>query len=192
VSRYTELLELLNQYLYEYHVLDAPTVSDAVYDGLWRELRSIEESDPKIIDPNSPSRRVGSQLASEFTKVPHSARMLSLNDVFNVEEVRSWVARMDKLMPGSQHEFFVDIKMDGLGCAIIYEDGLFVRAITRGDGYIGEDVTTNVRTVKNIPLKLRGDTIFSQGRTEVRGEIVMYKSDFDALNAKRVLAGEPV
>ena len=191
MNRYQELLSVLSQYHYEYHVLDAPTVSDAVYDGLYSELKKIEAEHPDWVSPNSPSQRVGNQLLDEFKKVQHSSRMLSLNDVFSVEEVEDWVKRMDKLLPGTKHEFFADIKMDGLGCALIYDDGQFVQAITRGDSYIGEDVTSNVRTIKNIPLTLRGESIFCKGRTEIRGEIVMYKADFDALNKKRRDAGEP-
>ncbi len=191
MNRYQELLSVLSQYHYEYHVLDAPTVSDAVYDGLYSELKKIEAEHPDWVSPNSPSQRVGNQLLDEFKKVQHSSRMLSLNDVFSVEEVEDWVKRMDKLLPGTKHEFFADIKMDGLGCALIYDDGQFVQAITRGDSYTGEDVTSNVRTIKNIPLTLRGESIFCKGRTEIRGEIVMYKADFDALNKKRRDAGEP-
>ena len=191
MNRYQELLSVLSQYHYEYHVLDAPTVSDAVYDGLYSELKKIEAEHPDWVSPNSPSQRVGNQLLDEFKKVQHSSRMLSLNDVFSVEEVEDWVKRMDKLLPGTKHEFFADIKMDGLGCALIYDDGQFVQAITRGDSYIGEDVTSNVRTIKNIPLTLRGESIFCKGRTEIRGEIVMYKADFEALNKKRRDAGEP-
>jgi DNA ligase (NAD+) len=191
VSRYAELLKLLDQYLYEYHVLDAPTVSDAVYDALWREFRDLEDANPELVQATSPSQRVGSKLSEAFAKVPHSTRMLSLNDVFSTAEVEDWVKRIDKLIPGEKHEFFADIKMDGLGCALVYEDGVLVRGITRGDGYEGEDVTANIRTIKNIPLRLRGDSIFTRGRTEIRGEIVMYKSEFAKLNTARQTAGEP-
>jgi DNA ligase (NAD+) len=190
VTRYDELLKVLSQYHYEYHVLDSPTVSDAVYDGLYSELKKIESEHPELVSPNSPSQRVGNELLSEFKKVTHSSRMLSLNDVFSVEEVENWVKRMEKLLPATTHEFFADIKMDGLGCALIYEDGEFIQAITRGDSYIGEDVTTNVKTIKNVPLSLRGDSIFTKGRTEIRGEIVIYKKEFALLNEKRRQAGE--
>jgi DNA ligase (NAD+) len=134
---------------------------------------------------------VGNELLDEFKKVTHSSRMLSLNDVFSVSDVEDWVKRMDKLMPGKTHEYFADIKMDGLGCALVYHDGVFVQAITRGDSYVGEDVTNSVRTIKNVPLELRGDSIFTKGRTEIRGEIVIYKKEFAALNKKRKEAGEP-
>lgn len=194
-ARVNELKRLLNQYSYEYHVLDAPTVSDAIYDGLMRELKSLESAHPELISPDSPTQRVGGTPLKEFEKVEHSRRMLSLNDVFSHEDVEAWIKRTDKLAPGNIHEFFCDIKMDGLGCALIYEDGALVRAITRGDGYVGEDVTSNVRTIASVPLRLRqaqGYEKFLTGRTEIRGEIVMYKKDFEALNAQREAEGLPV
>ena len=121
--------------------------------------------------------------------------MISLNDVFSREEVEAWVQRTEKLAPGRGTEFFTDIKMDGLACALIYQDGVLVQAVTRGDGTVGEDVTTNVRTIKSVPLKLRHDAKyekFLQGRTEIRGEIVMLKADFEILNQQREAEGKPV
>lgn len=193
-KRVAELRNLLNQYSYEYHVLDAPTVSDAVYDSLFGELKKIESEHPELVTSDSPTQRVGNELKGGFAKVEHRTRMLSLNDVFDPEEVRAWVVRMDKLLPGHKREFFADVKMDGLACALIYEDGVFVQAITRGDSYVGEDVTNNVRTIANVPLRLRaekGYEHFLQRRTEIRGEIVMLKKDFDALNEQRRADGEP-
>lgn len=183
------------KYAYEYYVLDAPSVEDAVYDGLMRELKGIETEVPELITPDSPTQRVAATPLDEFTKVTHSRPMISLNDVFDRSEVEAWVKRMDKLLPGTQHEYFCDIKMDGLGCALIYQDGVFVRAVTRGDSRVGEDVTANVRTIKNVPLTLRRTqktAPFLRGRTEIRGEIVMYKKDFAALNANREQAGLPL
>ena len=192
--RAAELRELLNTYNYEYHVLDAPSVSDAVYDGLFNELKKIEAEYPELVTPDSVTQRVGNELKGGFTKVAHSARMLSLNDVFDAADVEAWVKRMDKLLPGSRHEFFADVKMDGLACALVYQDGVLTQAITRGDSYVGEDVTNNVRTIANVPLRLRtekGYENFLTGRTEIRGEIVMLKKDFVALNERRKKAGEP-
>lgn len=192
--RVSELRDLLNGYSYEYHVLDAPSVSDAVYDSLFGELKKLEAEHPELVTPDSPTQRVGNELKGGFTKVQHSSRMLSLNDVFDTHDVEAWVQRMDKLLPHRKHEFFADIKMDGLACALTYQDGVLVQAVTRGDSYIGEDVTSNVRTIKNVPLRLRradGYEQFLQGRTEIRGEIVMLKKDFNALNAARKKAGEP-
>lgn len=193
-DRVQELRELLNKYSYEYHVLDAPTVTDAVYDSLFGELKQLEAENPVLITPDSPTQRVGNELKGGFTKVEHSSRMLSLNDVFDTSEVEAWVKRMDKLLPGNTHEFFADIKMDGLACALIYQDGVLVQAVTRGDSFVGEDVTNNVRTIANVPLRLRNDAeydLFLNGRTEIRGEIVMLKKDFDKLNEERRKAGEP-
>lgn len=193
-SRITELQELINKHSYAYHVLDEPLVDDAVYDSLFAELKQLEAAHPELITSDSPTQRVGNELKEGFKKVQHSSRMLSLNDVFDKDEVEAWVARMDKLLPGRKHEFFADVKMDGLACALIYEDGILTQAVTRGDSYIGEEVTSNVRTIKNVPLRLRrqdGYEQFLKGRTEVRGEIVMLKSDFVALNEKRRKAGEP-
>lgn len=192
-ERASELRELLARYSYEYHVLDKPSVDDAVYDSLFGELKKIEAEHPDLITPDSPTQRVGSELLGGFKKVEHSSRMLSLNDVFDRADVEAWVERMNKLLPGRAHEYFADIKMDGLACALIYIDGAFTQAVTRGDSFIGEDVTANVRTISNVPLRLRelaGYELFLKGRTEIRGEIVMLKKDFDALNEKREAAGE--
>lgn len=192
--RIDELKALIDQYSYEYHVLDSPTVSDAVYDSLFTELKQLESNHPDQITADSPTQRVGNILKGGFGKVEHRTRMLSLNDVFDRSDVEAWVARMDKLLPGSTHEFFADIKMDGLACSLVYENGLLVRSVTRGDSFIGEDVTTNVRTIKNVPLRLRQSAEFSlflQGRTEVRGEIVILKKDFEALNERQRVQGAP-
>lgn len=193
-QRARELRDLLARYSYEYHVLDQPTVDDAVYDSLFNELKKIEAEHPELITADSLTQRVGNELLGGFQKVTHSSRMLSLNDVFDRREVEAWVQRMDKLLPGRRHEYFADIKMDGLACALVYQDGVFVQAVTRGDSFVGEDVTANVRTIKNVPLRLRvqkGYEQFLEGRTEIRGEIVMLKDDFNALNKKRRAAGEP-
>ncbi len=193
-QRIKELRSLIDQYSYEYHVNDSPTVSDAVYDSLFNELKGLEAEHPELITSDSPTQRVGNELKDGFKKVPHSSRMLSLNDVFDTNEVQAWVTRMDKLLPGRTHEFFADVKMDGLACALIYNDGVLVQAITRGDSYVGEEVTGNVRTIKNVPLRLRDQQEYRQflkGRTEIRGEIVMLKKDFVALNEKRKKIGEP-
>ncbi|MBI1857291.1 NAD-dependent DNA ligase LigA [Candidatus Saccharibacteria bacterium] len=193
-KRLEELKTLMEKYSYEYYVLDVPTVSDAVYDGLMRELKKIEEDNPELIDPDSPTQRVGGQPIDGFKKAEHSHRMLSLDDVFNRQDVESWVKRMDKLLPGTKHQFSCELKMDGLACALIYQNGSLTQAITRGDGTIGEDVTSNVRTIKSVPLNLRRGRHtekFLSGRTEIRGEIIMLKKDFENLNKKREATGQP-
>lgn len=194
-QRLDELKDLMGRYAYEYYVLDEPSVSDAVYDGLMRELKAIEASHPGLVTPDSPTQRIGGQPLAKFEKVRHSNRMVSLNDVFSRDEIEAWVKRTDKLAPGRGTEFFTDIKMDGLACALVYVDGVLVQAITRGDGTVGEDVTMNVRTIASVPLKLRrakGYEQFLQGRTEIRGEIIMLKADFEALNRQREAEGKPV
>jgi len=194
-ARIEELKTLLQVYSHSYHVLDAPIVTDAVYDSLFSELKKLEKDFPDLVTTDSPTQRVGGELLGGFKKVQHSTRMLSLNDVFDRKEVEAWIVRMDKLLPAEKHDFFADIKMDGLACALIYQDGLLTQAVTRGDSFVGEDVTANVRTIKNVPLRLFEADDYSQlisGRTEVRGEIVMLKKDFEKLNKERELAGEPV
>ncbi|MEO8691734.1 MAG: NAD-dependent DNA ligase LigA [Candidatus Saccharimonas sp.] len=193
-SRARELRDLLNKYSYEYHVLDAPSVSDAIYDSLMQELKALEANSPELISPDSPTQRVGSTLTGGFKKVRHSKRMLSLNDVFDRADVEAWAKRMDAALGKDGREFFVDIKMDGLACALTYIDGVLDQAVTRGDSFAGEDVTTNVRTIANVPLRLRaakGYERFLLGRTEIRGEIVILKKAFDALNLKQEAAGLP-
>lgn len=193
-SRLNEIKKLLSKYSYEYYALDQPSVSDAVYDSLMSELKQIEAAHPAWITPDSPTQRVGNKLSDGFAKVRHPRRMVSLNDVFDKDDVVAWVNRIDKLLPAENHEFFADIKMDGLACALIYIDGIFAQAVTRGDSFVGEDVTNNVRTIKNVPLRLhetKGYEIFLRGRTEIRGEIIMLKKDFTALNEQQRAAGKP-
>ncbi len=193
-ERIEKLKKLINDYRYHYHVLDESTMSEAAADSLKHELTQLEEQYPELLTPDSPSQRVAGVALDKFKKVEHSRPMISLNDVFNREEVEAWVKRTDKLAPGRTHEYFCDIKMDGLACALIYQDGVLQTAVTRGDGRVGEDVTMNVRTIENVPLRLRDSkefAVFLQGRTEIRGEIVMYKDDFARLNKKRQAAGQP-
>ena len=193
-DRLIELKALINKYSHEYHVNDAPSVDDAVYDSLFNELKKLEEMYPELVTIDSPTQRVGNELKDGFIKVAHRTRMLSLNDVFSRTDVEAWVTRMNKLLPGHTPDFFVDIKMDGLACALIYEDGILTQAVTRGDSFVGEDVTNNVRTIKNVPLRLHkqpGYENFLQGRTEIRGEIVMLKADFEKLNKTQRQEGKP-
>ena len=193
-DRARELRDLLNNYSYQYYVLDEPSVSDAVYDSLFTELKKIESEHPDLIVSDSPTQRVGGELKGGFKKAEHRTRMLSLNDVFDKKDVENWIARMDKILPGRTHEYFADIKKDGLACSLIYEDGVLVRAVTRGDSFVGEDVTANVRTIKNVPLRLRDNDVvpeFLRGTTEIRGEIVILKTQFERLNEKRRQQGEP-
>lgn len=191
LARYNKLKKLLQQYNYEFHALDNPSVEDSVYDSVFAELKQFEKKYPEMIASDSPTQRVGSKLLDGFKKVEHKNRMFSLNDVFDFAEVKDWLVRISKLEPKiSSASFWTDIKMDGLACSLVYQDGVLFRAVTRGDGYIGEDITLNARAIKSVPLALLGKKFYSSGRTEVRGEVVMYKSDFDDLNKKLELLGE--
>lgn len=190
-----ELQDLLNQYSHQYHVNDSPSVSDAVYDSLFAQLKDLEAKHPQYITPSSPTQRVGGKLNGGFKKVQHQTRMLSLNDVFDANEVEKWAIRTKELLEGQKVDYFADIKMDGLACSLVYVDGNLDVAVTRGDSYIGEDVTLNARTIKTIPLKLhslnKDSEFLLKGRTEIRGEIVMLKKDFEDLNSLQVEKGEP-
>lgn len=194
-TRIEKLRQLIADYRYHYHVLDKSTMSEAAADSLKHELTQLETDFPQLVTPDSPSQRVAGEPLPGFTQVTHSTRMMSLNDVFNREEVEAWIARLQKLAPGKSMEFFTDIKMDGLACALMYEDGVLTRAVTRGDGFVGEDVTTNIRTIDSIPTHLRHDKKFAaflKGRTEIRGEVIIHKKDFEQLNREREQAGLPL
>jgi len=193
-QRAAKLRELISDYRYNYHVLDNSIMSEAAADSLKHELSQLEQQHPELVTADSPTQRVAGQPLPGFTQVQHSSRMLSLNDVFDEEEIKAWVARISKLLPSAKFEYFADVKMDGLACALVYEDGVLTRAVTRGDGFVGEDVTMNVRTIESVPLRLRhskGYERFVSGRTEIRGEIVMYKKDFIKLNEAQAKAGKP-
>ena len=184
-ERVAKLRDLINDYRYHYHVLDESIMSEAAADSLKHELTQLEEKYPELITPDSPTQRVAGQALDKFQKVAHAERMISLADVFSEAEVADWLDRIAKL-GAIKPELFVDIKMDGLAMALIYEDGLLKQAVTRGDGKVGEDVTMNVRTIENVPL-----SIDQKEHTEVRGEVVIFKADFDKLNEQQRAKGKP-
>ena len=189
-ERIAKLRELINDYRYHYHVLDESTMSEAAADSLKHELAQLEAKFPDLITPDSPTQRVAGKPLDKFKKVRHEKRMISLADVFDESEIRDWMRRNEKLIPGGEiKEFFTDIKMDGLACALKYKDGVFVQAVTRGDGMVGEDVTNNVKTIENIPLRVSVDGEVLP-EVEVRGEIVIFKKDFEELNRKQREKGE--
>lgn len=189
MKRILKLRELINDYRYHYHVLDQSTMSEAAADSLKHELSQLEATYPDLITPDSPTQRVAGRPLDKFTKVEHVQRMISLADVFSESEIREWVARNYKLVEKTVHfDYFTDIKMDGLAMSLHYENGVLKRAVTRGDGLVGEDVTMNVRTIENVPLKLRGADI--PAKVEVRGEVIIFKADFEALNEAQKQKGE--
>ena len=190
-SRILKLRELINDYRYHYHVLDESIMSESAADSLKHELTLLEEKFPELITPDSPTQRVAGRPLDKFNKVTHQTRMISLADVFSEAEVRDWVARNYKLVPAkTQLTFFTDIKMDGLAMSLHYHNGILTQAVTRGDGLVGEDVTMNVRTINNIPLKFSGDPEDIPEYVEVRGEVVIFKADFEKLNQLQTEKGE--
>ncbi len=188
-SRILKLRALIEDYRYHYHVLDESIMSEEAADGLKAELSQLESLYPDLIVPSSPTQRVAGTIAKGFASFPHIQPMLSLNDVFSIEEIESWQIRIKKLL-NQNLDYFIDIKMDGLALALIYQDGQLEQGLTRGDGRNGEDVTANIKTIESIPLSLRSVSRYQQllsGRTEIRGEVIMYKKDFEELNAKQKL-----
>ena len=189
--RVEELRTLINRYNYEYHALDQPSVSDAEYDELMNELRQIEIEHPELITLDSPTQRVGETPSSGFSTVRHEIPMLSLGNVYSQQELMEWAERVYRLAGRRDIEFVTEPKIDGSAVSILYRHGVYERGATRGDGSIGEDITANIRTVRNVPLRLSS----SDGRAipeilEARGEIYMRKSDFERLNQQRGDAGE--
>lgn len=190
-ARILKLRELINDYRYHYHVLDESIMSESAADSLKHELTLLEEKFPELITPDSPTQRVAGKPLDKFSKVTHQTRMISLADVFSESEVREWAARNYKLVPaGTQFSFFTDIKMDGLAMSLHYHNGILIQAVTRGDGLVGEDVTMNVRTINNIPLRLKGDPSDIPENVEVRGEVIIFKADFERLNEQQLAKGE--
>ena len=183
-KRVQELHVQLNQLNYEYHVLDQPTVSDAEYDQLLRELINLEESFPQLKSPDSPTQRVGGAVLDMFEKVQHQSPMLSLGNAFGEQDLLDFDRRVRQAV-GDQITYVCELKIDGLAVSLRYENGLFIRGATRGDGTIGEDITSNLRTIKSIPLRLKEPVSI-----EVRGEVFMPRKSFEALNALKMERGE--
>ena len=189
-SRYAQVVQLLQGYSYEYHSLDRPSVSDAVYDSLVAEAETYEAAHPDQADPNSPTRRIGDKPLDSFKKASHSQPMLSINHAFDWDEVAAWDGRLRERVDGRPIDYFVDFKMDGLALSVRYRRGRLETALTRGDGRIGEDVTANAKTIKNLPLKLPASSVGSQPNLEVRGEVVIYKQRFEQFNRRQAEAGQ--
>ncbi|MES2322715.1 MAG: NAD-dependent DNA ligase LigA [Pseudomonadota bacterium] len=178
----------LNRHIYAYHVKDAPTIPDAEYDRLFRELQELEAAHPEAVSVDSPTFRVGAAPLPEFSQVTHTVPMLSLNNAFADEDIDNFDRRVREGLGAPQARYACELKFDGLAISLRYEQGVFVRAATRGDGATGEDVTANIRTIRAIPLRLHGESVPSV--LEVRGEVLMYKADFARLNARQRDAGQ--
>ncbi|HEX6346607.1 NAD-dependent DNA ligase LigA [Umezawaea sp.] len=190
-ERHAALAEELLGHQFRYYVLDSPTVTDGEFDALLKELEALEAAHPSLVTPESPSQRVGGTFSTEFTAVDHLERMLSLDNVFDLEELRGWFERIEKAFSGETH-YLCELKIDGLAINLLYRDGRLVRALTRGDGRTGEDVTLNVRTMACVPQRLTGTAEYPvPALVEVRGEVFMPVEGFTELNAKLVEAGKP-
>ena len=187
-QRIAALADELEEHLYRYHVLDAPTISDREFDRLLAELQALEEAHPALKRPDSPTQRVGGAPTSDFPTVRHSRPMLSLDNSYSRQDVEDFDRRVRQSLPDEAVEYVFELKIDGVALSLTYQDSLLVRAVTRGDGVQGDEITANARTIPTIPLRLRQPGV----DCEIRGEVYMESSDFDQLNAQRAADGEPL
>ena len=191
--RVEELRRALEDASYEYYVLDAPTITDAEYDRLLRELRQVETAHPELVTPDSPTQRVGVEPSTQFAKVAHLAPMYSLGNAFSAAELRAWEERNARIASEVRTAgYSAELKIDGTAVSLRYQDGVLVRGATRGNGSIGEDITANIRTLRDVPLRLRPGDSPVPALLEIRGEVYMPLSGFRAMNERRAEAGEPV
>jgi DNA ligase (NAD+) len=185
-ERISFLREELDKHNFNYYILNQPTISDYDFDMLMQELIKLEKEYPEFYDENSPSQRVGSDINKEFKQVAHRYAMLSLSNTYTEEEVRVFDQRVRKLVD-EKFQYSCELKFDGTSISLIYENGILVRGVTRGDGVMGDDVTSNIKTIRSIPLKLKGDY---PAEFEIRGEVLLPFSSFEALNREREEIGE--
>ena len=190
--RADELRRLLHRAIHAYYVLDAPQLSDAEYDALFRELQAIEREHPELRTPDSPTLRVGAEPAAQFTKHRHLVPMLSLGNAFTDDELTAWNERLARALgrQGVPGGYTAELKIDGAAISLTYEQGVFTMGATRGNGTLGEAVTANLRTVKDVPLRLQGENV--PPLIEIRGEVYLPFDAFERMNEERVAAGEPV
>jgi DNA ligase (NAD+) len=186
--RHAELVELVDRARFDYFLRDSPTISDAEYDRMMRELQEIEDAQPELRTPDSPTQTVGGTFSTEFTAVDHVERMMSLDNAFSAEELAAWAERVERDAGGADVHYLCELKVDGVAINLLYEGGRLVRALTRGNGLTGEDVTLNVRTLDGVPTRLAGDDVPEQ--VEVRGEVFFPVEEFAELNARLVEAGK--
>ncbi len=196
-ERIDKLKETINHHRYLYHVLDKQEISDAALDSLKKELADLEREFPEFVTPDSPTQRVGGQPLAKFKKVKHldlagnPARMNSLEDAFTEEDMQAWLTRLEKYLGQSVKDIYCDVKMDGLAIELVYEKGIFTQGSTRGDGFVGEDVTNNLRTIEDIPLRLQEKENKIPAKIIVRGEIYLEKKEFDKINKEQEKLGQP-
>ncbi len=189
-QRIEALREKLRYHEHLYHVLDAPEIADAEYDAMMRELKELEQAHPELVTPDSPTQRVGGKPREGFVKVLHSSPMLSLDNALGEEELRAFDQRVRGLLKADEkYAYVAELKMDGVSMAVHYRDGNLAQALTRGDGTVGEDVTENARTIRAIPLQLRGHAENRSENREARGEVVLNRKAFEKLNAEQEANG---
>ncbi len=187
-SRLAELRHEIEQHNYRYYILDDPSISDQEYDRLFRELQALEEDHPELQSPDSPTRRVGAEPEEKFAKVEHHAPMLSLANAFDEAELRAFHKRIANLLGRQDIDFVSELKIDGVAVALTYRQGRFVRGATRGNGLVGEDVTSNLKTIRTLPFRAKARK--APSLMEVRGEVFLPLSDFERLNEERSAQGE--
>src|SRR6266850_4249907 len=189
LQRISELREQIHHHDYLYYTEARPEISDAEYDALMRELRELEAAFPDLVTPDSPTQRVAGQSVDAFRPVAHRAAMLSLDNATSPDDLREFEARLGRTLPGTRLAYVCEAKIDGLGIALLYERGRFVRGATRGDGRVGEDITANLKTIRSLPMVLKG-RLAALPEVEVRGEAFMPRAEFERLNRTLEEAGE--
>ncbi|MCH7680965.1 NAD-dependent DNA ligase LigA, partial [candidate division KSB1 bacterium] len=192
-KRITELSDQLNHHSYRYYVLDEPEISDSKYDRLYRELQHLEEQFPQLVTPDSPTQRVGAPPLAAFVSLTHAVPMLSLDNAFGNDELREFDNRIKRLLNRTKDiEYVVEPKIDGVAVELVYENGLFALGSTRGDGFVGENVTLNLKTIKSIPIRLLTNETTVPERLDVRGEVYYPNSGFVKMNKEREAKGDPI
>ncbi|MFX6067840.1 NAD-dependent DNA ligase LigA [Acinetobacter baumannii] len=190
IEQMRQLIQLIAKHNHAYYVMDQPTISDSEYDPLFHQLKALEEQYPELVQADSPTTKVGGQALSKFESVTHVVPMLSLGNVFNQEDLFAFARRVEERLPNQKVQYEVELKLDGLAISLWYENGVLVRGVTRGDGETGEDITQNVKTIRNLPKVLHSEKYEIPRLLEVRGEVLMPKSGFEKLNADQEAKGE--
>ncbi|WP_180165030.1 NAD-dependent DNA ligase LigA [Acinetobacter sp. YH12049] len=190
VAQMRQLIQLLAKHNHAYYVMDTPEIEDSEYDQLFHQLKALEEQYPDLVQPDTPTTKVGGKALSKFESVTHAVPMLSLGNVFNAEDLFAFARRVEERLPNQKIEYDVELKFDGLAISLWYENGILVRGVTRGDGETGEDITQNVKTIRNMPKVLTSTQTDIPSLLEVRGEVLMPKSGFEKLNAENEAKGE--
>ncbi|MFP0596755.1 NAD-dependent DNA ligase LigA [Acinetobacter baumannii] len=190
IEQMRQLIQLIAKHNHAYYVMDQPTISDSEYDHLFHQLKALEEQYPELVQADSPTTKVGGQALSKFESVTHVVPMLSLGNVFNQEDLFAFARRVEERLPNQKVQYEVELKLDGLAISLWYENGVLVRGVTRGDGETGEDITQNVKTIRNLPKVLHSEKYEIPRLLEVRGEVLMPKSGFEKLTADQEAKGE--